>query len=188
MKTRMNYSEEETAMAVEVYIGAGSNLGNRFENLKESWEAIQDIFESTDHSSLYETAPLIVENQPKFLNMDFKGVYRGSALKLLSLLHRIESSHGRNRGKEISKGPRTLDLDILLFGHETISSESLIIPHPEILNRSFVLTPLLEVYPEDGVYAEGFRKALEGLSDQNVICKRDRSRKTFWTDGEPDEQ
>jgi len=175
-------------MPTDVYIGAGSNLDNRFKNLKAAWLGVQDFLEKPDFSSLWETAPLIVEDQPKFLNMVFRGVYRGSSMSLLERLQSLETSYGRDRSKEVPKGPRTLDLDILLFGRMTVHTDLLVLPHPEILNRSFVLTPLLEIYPEDSISADQYRQSLNGLSDQDIICRRKRTISNFWDLGEPDEQ
>jgi len=175
-------------MSVEVYIGAGSNMGRRFGNLRAAWIGVQNFLEDPEFSSLWETAPLILEDQPEFLNMVFKGKYNGSSMSLLEKLQAIETDCGRDRKREVVKGPRTLDLDILLFGSETVSTDILELPHPGILSRSFVLTPLLEIYPGDGILAREFRQSLDQLSDQGIHCKRERSATDFWEADEPDEQ
>ncbi len=175
-------------MSATVYIGAGSNRGDRFGNLAAAWFSIRSMLNRPEHSSLWETAPLIVEDQPRFLNMVFSGVYSGSPLQLLGELQRIESENGRDRSREVFKGPRTLDLDILLFGDERIRSDRLILPHPGIHSRAFVLTPLLEVHPEEDPCNLEFRKSLQILGDQDIVCIRKRSDLNFWGDGATDDR
>lgn len=99
-------------------------------------------------SSLYRTQPRYVLNQPDFFNLVVSGFTKLEALELLTYTQKIEAAHGRDRSRERPKGERTLDIDILLFGSMVLDSENLKLPHPGILDRAFVLVPLLELEPE----------------------------------------
>jgi 2-amino-4-hydroxy-6-hydroxymethyldihydropteridine diphosphokinase len=128
-----------------VFIALGSNLGDRFQYLKN---AILDLKASpeiqlVDISSVYETDPVGYEDQSAFLNMVVKIRTSLSPSSLLKFLQEIEKKHGRKR--DIRWGPRTLDLDILLYNQENIEAEHLKIPHPRMTERAFVMIPLVEV-------------------------------------------
>lgn len=99
-------------------------------------------------SSLYLTLPQDYDNQSDYCNMVVTGLYAGSPHELLSAIQSIEEHYGRDRLKEIPRGPRTLDIDILLFGSKQITTETLILPHARMAQRQFVLIPLLEILPE----------------------------------------
>lgn len=99
-------------------------------------------------SALYSSKPLYHTNQPDFLNFAVSGTTALLPHELLTFTQSIEKKYGRNRSVEIVKGPRTLDIDILLYGNERITSAELIIPHPGIKERAFVLLPLLDLEPE----------------------------------------
>ncbi|MFC3882094.1 2-amino-4-hydroxy-6-hydroxymethyldihydropteridine diphosphokinase [Bacillus songklensis] len=127
------------------FIALGSNLGDRFQYLKG---AILELgknpsIEVVDVSSVYETDPVGYEDQSAFLNMVVKIRTSLSAISLLHLLQEIEKKNGRKR--EIRWGPRTLDLDILLYNQQNIEAEHLKIPHPRMTERAFVMIPLVEV-------------------------------------------
>ncbi len=141
---------------------------------------VSGLLSSPEYSSLWESAPLIVEDQPAFLNMVFSGYYSGDAEALLNDLNRIETELGRNRSMEISKGPRTMDLDILVFGCESRSDDRLVIPHPGVCERAFVLRPMLEIMSddEDGYYS--YKDALDKLTDQELYCRQDRRCSGFF--------
>ncbi|MCL2792642.1 MAG: 2-amino-4-hydroxy-6-hydroxymethyldihydropteridine diphosphokinase [Spirochaetaceae bacterium] len=130
-----------------VYIGVGSNIGNREENIAKAFLLLKNHFLSLETASLYESKALYFENQPDFLNTVFKGVIQENMTPqhLLSLLLETENILGRERDLALPKGPRTIDLDILLFGNQVINKENLVIPHPGIKERLFVLLPLLEL-------------------------------------------
>ncbi len=100
--------------------------------------------------------------------MAASGLYPKAPHELLKDLQSIEASLGRNRSKEISKGPRTMDLDILLFDRISLESADLIIPHPEIEKRAFVLTPLLDIIPPGTPLYSGYKRVLDHLEDQGV--------------------
>jgi len=130
------------------YIALGSNMGDRFEYLKKaifllnSHEEIRVV----NTSSIYETDPVGYTDQDQFLNMAVQVITRLKPHELLDECLRIEKELGRKR--EIRWGPRTLDLDILLYNQENIETEKLTIPHPRMSERAFVILPLLEMDPK----------------------------------------
>jgi 2-amino-4-hydroxy-6-hydroxymethyldihydropteridine diphosphokinase len=121
-------------------------------------------------SSLYETRPLYVTDQPLFLNAAVEGRTSLTPDALLDGLQSIEKALGRDRSKERRMGPRTLDLDVLLFGREVIESPRLTIPHPRLAERAFALIPLLELAPDlrDPRTRLPFAEALARIGDQGV--------------------
>ncbi len=155
-----------------VYIGMGSNLGDRMATLLKAVRKMDSFLKDTRYSSIWETAPQIVEDQPAFLNMVFCGTFSGSPEDLIERLWAIENEAGRNRKNETPKGPRPLDLDILLYGEEQINTEILTIPHPLMNKRAFVLAPLTEIEenitePSSGIL---YRKYLDSIVNQGFIC------------------
>jgi 2-amino-4-hydroxy-6-hydroxymethyldihydropteridine diphosphokinase len=129
-----------------VYLSLGSNLGDRDANLRAAIAALPAAgIRVTKLSSFYETAPVDFLEQPWFLNCVVEGETELSALELLRALRETESQMGSK--KLVAKGPRLMDLDILLYGSETIDSPELQVPHPRMLLRRFVLVPLAEIAP-----------------------------------------
>ena len=130
------------------YIGLGSNLEEPRQQVILAISELAALPSSTllKTSSLYQSKPLGPQDQPDFVNAVAELKTALSAQLLLSHLQEIESSHHRSR--EIHWGPRTLDLDILLYGSDEIDNADLKIPHPEIRNRNFVLIPLYEIAAE----------------------------------------
>ena len=129
------------------YIGAGANLGDRAATLRGAMDALDAVANArvSAMSSLYETEPVGGVQQPAYLNMAARIETTLSPEALLGELQKIERTFGRRREGEIRWGPRTLDLDLLLFGNETRQTESLTLPHPRMWERAFVLIPLREV-------------------------------------------
>lgn len=129
-----------------VHLALGSNIGDRENNLRE---AIRLLSESDIHiakfSSIYETEPVDYLDQPWFLNAVLEARTDLPPAALLEALRKIESQMGSK--KAFAKGPRLIDLDILLYGDETIASPDLQVPHPRMLQRNFVLAPLAEIAP-----------------------------------------
>jgi len=129
----------------DIFIGLGSNLGERENNV---WRAV-DIMEKHPHlrvigvSTLLTTAPLGPISQPDFINAVAKIETDLTPLELLDVLLEIERRMGRVRGEKW--GPRTIDLDILIFGKQTVNDPRLTVPHPEIENRPFILDGLKEL-------------------------------------------
>lgn len=129
------------------YIALGSNLNEPAQQVTTALSALNDIAECRllKHSALHKTPPLGPQNQPDFINAVAKIQTKLAAPDLLFALQSLENKHGRVRQQHW--GPRTLDLDILLYGDSVINSNALIIPHPEITKRDFVLKPLWEIEP-----------------------------------------
>jgi 2-amino-4-hydroxy-6-hydroxymethyldihydropteridine diphosphokinase len=134
-------------MKKRVYLSLGANLGDREANLRAAIGALPGAgVEIGRISSLYETEPVDYLDQPWFLNCVVEGETKLGALELLHALREIETRMGSK--KEFAKGPRLLDIDILLYGDATIATAELQVPHPRILERKFVLAPLAEIAPE----------------------------------------
>lgn len=130
-----------------VYIGIGSNLGDRAANLERAKREILGIpgVAITGESSVEETEPVDYLDQPMFLNQVVLIETDIDPLTLLGLLEDIETAMGRERN--VDKGPRAIDLDILLYGRRIVASERLTIPHHAITRRPFVMRHLLEIDP-----------------------------------------
>ena len=129
------------------YISIGSNIGDRLHHLTEAVRALH-VHEGllvTSVSSIYETAPVGYTDQADFLNMVVCVETGLEAQEILVICQEIEHELGRVR--DIRWGPRTADLDILLYNNDTIETETLIVPHPRMHERAFVLIPLLEIAP-----------------------------------------
>lgn len=134
-----------TQMAT-VYLSLGSNIGDREPNLRAAIAALPPAgVRIKQVSSLYETEPVDYLDQPWFLNCAVEAETELRPHALLSALRSIETQLGSK--KEFSKGPRKVDLDILLYGRESIGTPELQIPHPRMLLRRFVLAPLAEIAP-----------------------------------------
>ena len=130
-----------------VYIGIGSNLGNKEENLKKALQLIERKgIRIKDLSSFHETPPWGKRDQPLFLNAAIKAETDLSPEDLLKALLEVEKEMGRVRGEKW--GPRIIDLDILLFNGEVVERPGLKIPHPYMHEREFVLVPLSEIAPD----------------------------------------
>lgn len=128
-----------------VYLSIGTNIGQRLQNLQEAVKLLCEhpAIEVVRVSSIYETDPVGFVDQDAFLNIAVKGKTTLSAAELLVACQSVESELGRVR--LIRWGPRNIDLDILLFNHENIETESLIVPHERMYERAFVLVPLIEI-------------------------------------------
>ena len=131
-------------MAKPVAIGLGSNLGDRLAHLQGAVSGLQPWVTLRRGSAVYESAPMYVEDQPPFLNACCVGETELTARSLLEALQKLERQAGRSSGGR-RFGPRQLDLDILLFGEQVIEEADLLVPHPRMAERAFVLRPLAEV-------------------------------------------
>ncbi|MEW8689853.1 MAG: 2-amino-4-hydroxy-6-hydroxymethyldihydropteridine diphosphokinase [Candidatus Thiodiazotropha endolucinida] len=134
--------------SVIAYIGLGSNLDNPTQQVESALQELTALKHSTllAHSSLYKTRPIGPQNQPHYINAVASLATTLDAEELLDQLQAIEQTHRRVRGTE-RWGPRTLDLDLLIFGEATIDTPRLRVPHPEMADRAFVLLPLSEIAP-----------------------------------------
>jgi 2-amino-4-hydroxy-6-hydroxymethyldihydropteridine diphosphokinase len=132
---------------VIAYLGLGANLGDPEEQLQEALERLNNAeeVEVTRVSTFYRNPPLGPENQPWYINAVARVRTRLGPEELLRLLQRIEADMGRVRGERW--GPRTIDLDLLLYNGEVIFTPKLVVPHPEMHRRVFVLAPLAEIAP-----------------------------------------
>ncbi len=135
-------------MTVEAYVGLGSNLQDPTAQLARAVMELARLPETTlqAQSPFYASRPVGPQDQPDFVNGAVALSTKLPALQLLDHLQAIEQAHGRERKQHW--GPRTLDLDLLLYGQEAITHERLTVPHPELPNRDFVLQPLLDLAPE----------------------------------------
>jgi 2-amino-4-hydroxy-6-hydroxymethyldihydropteridine diphosphokinase len=130
-----------------IYLSLGSNLGDREANLRAAIAALPDAGVRVRRvSSLYETEPVDFLEQPWFLNCVVEGETELKPLGLLRALREIEAKMGSK--KLVAKGPRLMDMDILLYGQETMDTPELQVPHPRMHLRRFVLVPLAEIAPE----------------------------------------
>lgn len=130
----------------KVFLGLGSNLGNRYEMLQKAIESLTNnpYIKILKKSSIYETEPVGYLNQPNFLNMVIEINTSLKPLDLLEYINKVEEKH--NRRRDIHWGPRTIDIDILLYENDIIKNHKLEIPHPFLTQRLFVLIPLVEIY------------------------------------------
>jgi 2-amino-4-hydroxy-6-hydroxymethyldihydropteridine diphosphokinase len=129
----------------EVFIALGSNLGDREANLLAAQTAMTPSVTIHERSSVHETSPQYVMEQPAFLNMVLRGATGLAPKALLCCLKKIEADLGRKPSRRF--GPRLIDLDILYYGDKIFSDEVLVLPHPRIAERDFVLLPLAEIAP-----------------------------------------
>lgn len=151
------------------FLSLGSNIGDREQNLRDAVSLINktDEIEVVNISSIYETDPVGYTNQAQFLNIVVKVNCALEAEQLLSRCMEIEQYLGRVR--EFRWGPRCIDLDILMYNEDNIVSENLVIPHPRMHERGFVLVPLVEVdesllHPESKVSLQDYMdKTREGV-------------------------
>lgn len=142
-------------MATRVFVGLGSNLGDRELNLRRALERLEELG-PVRASSIRETDPVGVTDQPKFLNAAAELATELPPAELLERLLEIERELGRDRATERRWGPRVIDLDLLLFGEEAIDEPGLTVPHPRLGGRRFVLEPLCELN-EDLTLPDGTR-------------------------------
>jgi len=130
---------------VTVYLSIGSNLGNRQENLDRALKLLSERMRMGKVSSIYDTEAVGPISQPRFLNLACEVFTRLTPEGLLALVKGIEQKMGRySRSGE----PRIIDIDIVLYGDQVFSNPNLVIPHPKMHERSFVLIPLAEIAPD----------------------------------------
>ena len=152
------------------YLGLGSNVGDRLENLRGAIELLEGHgLEIEATSSTYETEPVgEVLDQPDFLNAAIRIRTELEPLALLDLCKAVEIERGRLAGGP-RHGPRPIDVDVLLLGDRELGHERLTLPHPEVTRRRFVLMPLLELDPELALpHGASLAEALEALDGERV--------------------
>ena len=161
-------------MIQNAYVGLGSNLGDRAGYLLLAVRGMVDAgLDVIRLSSIYETEPVEYENQPTFLNMvaELRGSTLPSPEQTLARLLRIEYALGRRR--DIPMGPRTIDLDLLIFKEHHIETEFLTVPHPRMASRRFVLVPLNELVPTliHPVLKKSARELLAQTKDRSTVAR-----------------
>lgn len=158
-------------MRKTVYLSLGSNLGDRGENLRSAIAKLADFGEVVAVSSFYETEPIEVTAQPWFLNCAVKFETEKMPRQLIAAVLSLEQSMGRQRKQK--KGPRTIDIDILLFGSSIVELPALTIPHPRLHERRFVLEPLTEIAPEirHPVFKRSVRELRDALPPGQTVKK-----------------
>jgi 2-amino-4-hydroxy-6-hydroxymethyldihydropteridine diphosphokinase len=133
--------------AQQAFIGVGANLGDRWATMRRAMAALarEPGIKAVEASAVYETAPVGVVDQPEFLNLVLGVETTLTPEELLAVLHKLEKAAGRQREREVRWGPRTLDLDLLLYEGETRAGPELSVPHPRMWERAFVTVPLREL-------------------------------------------
>jgi 2-amino-4-hydroxy-6-hydroxymethyldihydropteridine diphosphokinase len=141
---------------VTAYLSLGSNLGERQENLDEALDYLSQRMQLVKVSSVYDTEAVGNSEQPRFFNLVCQLSTRLAPEELLMVANGIERKMGRQPGKV--NAPRPIDIDILFYGNEVINTKELVIPHPRLTERAFVLVPLVEIAP----------KLMHPISDKTV--------------------
>ena len=156
--------------AVMVHLGLGSNMGDRQENLDKALEFLSQRLRMGKVSSIYDTEPVGDTDQPRFLNLVCQAHTRLEPMALLALAKGIENKLGRV-GK--SGAPRIIDIDILLYGEQVIETPELVIPHPKMTERAFVLVPLDEIAPDlvHPVNGKTIRELLQEITEKQGVFK-----------------
>lgn len=172
-------------MSEEVLLSLGTNVGDRLETLTAAVFVLDDIegLAVADVSGVYETPPWPPPgepgsvDQPPFYNLVVRGVTSLEPHALLAELQLVEAAFGRDREQEVRWGPRTLDVDLLLHGERELDTPDLIVPHPRMDERAFVLVPLLEVLPggtlPDGRRVSSLLAALAPIEDIDLVLRLD---------------
>lgn len=159
-----------------VVLGLGSNKSfdsrKPVELLSGAVRSLSEFIENLEVSSVYRSAAMYVTDQDDFYNMVATGDYSGTPRQLLDRIHLLEAEFGRDRTQEFRNGPRSLDIDIELFGDLKINEADLIIPHERMCERSFVLTPLVEVLKKSADDNKAdivfYEEKLKKIKDQKI--------------------
>jgi 2-amino-4-hydroxy-6-hydroxymethyldihydropteridine diphosphokinase len=156
-------------MESNVFLALGSNLGDREYYIEQALNCIQDLRNTRirEKSNIYETEPVGNKDQARFLNMVVKIETELPPEELLTRLQEIESLLKRTR--EIHWGPRTIDIDILLYGRLQIELPHLTIPHPRMLERAFVLIPLRDVFTGETLLGQDLSVLIHKCEDKNGV-------------------
>jgi 2-amino-4-hydroxy-6-hydroxymethyldihydropteridine diphosphokinase len=143
-----------------IYLALGANLGDRGASLRNAVERLRDAVAVERMSSVYETEPAYLLDQPRFMNMVLRGHTALDPHALLAFLKRIERDMGRTAGPRY--GPRAIDLDILLYDSLALTTADLTIPHPRMAERPFVLAPLADIAPD--LVPPGWERSIGALA------------------------
>jgi 2-amino-4-hydroxy-6-hydroxymethyldihydropteridine diphosphokinase len=166
-----------------VYLSLGSNLGQREKQLRAAIERLGAVGRVVSISSYYETQPVEVTDQPWFLNCAVALETTRSPEQLLNAILAVERDMGRERTR--TKGPRKIDIDIVLFGDQIIHSPQLTIPHPAMHQRRFVLEPLAEIATEvrHPLLKKTVKELLAELHNSQVVCRIEPGNAELSQDG-----
>jgi 2-amino-4-hydroxy-6-hydroxymethyldihydropteridine diphosphokinase len=150
------------------YLGLGGNIGNVKENIEEALKRLQekDALKLLKISSYYETAPVGYEQQAWFLNIVVEIETQLTPYELIALCNKIEYELKRER--LIKWGPRTIDIDILLYEGFESNEEKLIVPHPRMKERAFVMLPLLEIAPDLNIKGQSLKEIIKLIHNQEI--------------------
>ena len=153
----------------KVYIGLGSNVGNREENIRKAITYLSEKIKNIQISRFYISKAVGYEKQNDFINAVIGGETDLSPIQLLSFCQTVEKKVGRIY--RFKWGPREIDIDILLYGNEIIKLPNLEIPHPYMLQRDFVLQPLLDIAPNliDPISKKPLKEYLQNLKEKSII-------------------
>ena len=159
-------SDTETK-TTKVALALGANVGDRIAALRAAVEGLKPYLTITAKSAVYETAPVYVAGQPAFLNAALIGETKLEPLVLLRAVKDLENDLGRQ--PTFHYGPRSIDIDIIFYGDETVDLPELAIPHPRVAEREFVLRPLNDIapdwrHPQTGLTVKEMLAAVEGTS------------------------
>ena len=154
-----------------VYLGLGSNLGNRQDNLDKALDFLSQRLQIAKVSSVYDTEPIGDIEQPHFLNLVCQAQTKLAPTELLALIKGIESKLGRTPGKPNASRP--IDIDILLYDDQVIDTPELVIPHPRLTERAFALIPLAEIVPDlvHPVSGKTIKELLPSVSGAQGVLK-----------------
>lgn len=157
---------------VMIYLGLGSNLGDREGNLERAIDLLSQRFRMGKASSIYDTEPVGNVNQPRFLNMACQIYTTLPPAGLLAAVKGIELKLGRVLPAS-PNSPRPIDIDILFYGDQVVNTPDLVIPHPRLTERAFVLIPLVEIAPNlaHPVKSKTVKQLLTELKDKQDVVK-----------------
>ncbi len=148
----------------KIILSLGSNIGDKKKTFENAIEKLKEATDVLRLSPIFETAPWGNTNQDSFYNMCAEIEYNGAPHELLDEIHKIEAELGRVR--DIHWGPRTLDIDIILWENIEINETNLIIPHKFWMQRAFVIAPLMSLFPSLNAYGYDFTSAVYVLRDE----------------------
>lgn len=160
---------------VEAFVGLGSNLGDREGNLRRAVVELRDAIAIEQVSSIWLTQPVGFREQPAFYNAVVAGRSALAPRALLDALLRVEAAMGRHRDESVPMGPRTIDLDLLVYDGLEVDEPGLTLPHPRMFDRRFVLAPLAEIAPDllVGRSRRSVAERLAGLDTDEAVERLD---------------
>lgn len=150
----------------KIYLSLGTNLGNKKENLTYAVQLLSEKINILKTSSFYETEPVGYKDQPWFMNIVAEGTTHLSPEDLLVFTQSIEQA--MKRVKTIVNGPRIIDVDILLYESVKLNTETLIIPHPRMTERAFVMYPLFEISPDLIIDGKSLKNMMESFKGEEI--------------------